>query len=117
MAIETIIAALQWIALIILGAFLAYYRTSSKLQVYVAGLIARAEAKYTEIHSGGVKFAFVCNHIYALVPLPLRKIITRPMVESLVQSTFDAMAAYAKMQLDRLVGQADALSGREEARE
>lgn len=98
-----IIEALQWIGLTLLGVGLAYYRTNAKLQEYVAGLIAAAEGKYTETKSGGAKFAFVCNRIYALVPVPLRAVITRQMIEQIVQGTFDSMAAYAKTQLDRLV--------------
>ena len=100
---ENIIEILQWTGLLLLGVGLAYYRTNAKLQEYVAGLIASAERRYTDTKSGGVKFAFVCDRIYDMVPLPLRVVITRQMVEQLVQGTFDAMAKYAKTQFDKTV--------------
>ncbi len=98
-----IIEVLQWAGLLLMGAGLAYYRTNAKLQRFVAGLIARAEIKYAEAKSGGVKFEWVCSTIYRLIPVPLRVVITRQMIEQLVQGTFNSMAAYAKTQLDKLV--------------
>ena len=98
-----IIEVLQWAGLLLLGAALAYYRTNAKLQRFVASLIVQAEKKYTDAKVGGIKFAWVCGKIYNMMPVPLRAIVTRQMIENIVQGTFDAMAAYAKTQIDKLV--------------
>ena len=97
-----LIEAAKWLALLLLGFGLAYYRAGSRLRGAVGGLIAEAERAYGE-GSGGAKFRWVCDALYGVLPAPLRAVITRPMIERLVQNTFDAMAAYAKMQLDRLL--------------
>lgn len=86
----------------IMGAGIAYYRTSTKLQKLVADLIAQAESTYGS-GTGGAKFAWVTSKVYALVPLPLKAIINEQMIEEVVQGTFNSMAAYARMQIDRLV--------------
>lgn len=98
-----IIEVLQWSGLLLLGAGLAYYRTNAKLQQFVAGLITQAETNFNGTKTGGVKFAWVCGKIYDLVPVPLRVLITKQMIETIVQGAFNAMAAYAKTQLDKLV--------------
>lgn len=96
----------EWLIVLLLALFLAYYRTSAKLQGAVGWLIARAEAAYGGVRTGSVKFEWVCDQIYGMIPAPVKLVITRRMVESLVQNTFDAMAAYAKMQLDKLLDSA-----------
>ncbi len=98
-----IIEVLQWTGLLLLGIGTAYYHTNAKLQKFVAGLIAQAETAYSGIKTGSVKFEWVCNKIYSMIPVPLQALITRQMIEEIVQGTFDAMAAYAKTQLDKLV--------------
>ncbi len=98
-----IIEILKWVALLLMGAGLAYYRTNAKLQRLVAGLIAQAETAFDGTKTGGAKFAWVCNKIYSMIPAPLQAIITEQMIEDIVQGTFNSMAAYAKTQLDKLV--------------
>lgn len=98
-----IIEVLQWAGLLLLGAVLAYYRTNAKLQRYVAELIAQAETAYDGSKAGGIKFVWVCSKIYSMVPVPLQAIINKQMIETIVQGTFNSMAAYAKTQLDKLV--------------
>lgn len=98
-----LIEAAKWLMALLLALFLAYYRTNAKLQGAVGLLIARAETVYGEVRTGSIKFTWVCDQIYGMIPAPVRLVITRPAVESLVQNTFDAMAAYAKVQLDKLL--------------
>ncbi len=98
-----IIEVLQWTGLLLFGMGMAYYRTNAKLQTHIAFLISRAEEAFVGVKVGGKRFAWVCDTLYNAVPLPLKAIITRQMIEQIVQGTFDAMAAYAKTQLDRLV--------------
>lgn len=102
---ETInlIGAAKWLIFLLLGLGLAYYRASARLQSVIAYMIAEAEKVYGDGVRGSTKFKWVCDTLYGVLPAPLRIIITRPMIERLVQSTFDAMAAYAKRQLDKLL--------------
>lgn len=88
---------------IILGGFIAYYHSNAKLQRYAAELIAEAEATFNTAKSGGARFAWVVGKLYDLVPLALKSVITKQMIERIVQGTFNSMAQYAKTQVDRLV--------------
>ena len=93
----------KWLMLLLLGLAAAYYRTNGRLQGVIGNLIAQAEIAYGETRNGEIKFRWVCDKVYSMVPMPLNAIITKRMVEGLVQSTFDVMAAYAKLQLDKLL--------------
>jgi|GEM_PF-3268251 len=100
---EHLIEVVKWFALLSMGLALVYYRTNAKLQGVVSRLIVQAEAAYSGVKTGGIKFEWVCRIVHSMIPAPLGVIITKSMIEHLVQSTFDAMAAYAKMQLDELL--------------
>ena len=54
--------------------------------------------------AGGVKFEWVVGRLYNLLPLAIRPFVPRSLIEQIVQTTFDAIEGYAKMQLDRLTG-------------
>lgn len=97
------LAILEGVALLFFGAALWYYSSSAKLQGYVAGLITQAEAMYQGVRTGGEKRAWVVGKLYDMIPKPLRRIITREILEALVQGTFDAMEQYAHTQADKLV--------------
>lgn len=95
--------AAKWLTLFLMGLAMAYYRTNSRLKSEIGSLIAQAEAVYGDTNSGRIKFEWVCGKVYSMVPAPLNAFITKQMVESLVQSTFDVMTAYAKIQLNKLL--------------
>ena len=44
------------------------------------------------------------GQLYDLIPLAVRPFVPRKLVEQIVQTTFDAIEGYARMQLDRLTG-------------
>lgn len=103
MTFEIAIEFLRVLALLTLGLAALYFKASGDLRAKTAALITEAEETYKDTaKAGGEKFAWVVDNLYALIPAPLRIIITRAMVERIVQSTFDAIAAYAKTQLDRI---------------
>ena len=66
--------------------------------------------KYTT-NAGGKKFEEVVNKLSDLVPDVLKGIITKDMIEQIVQSTFDEIEAYAKLQLDKAVDKIDVKQG------
>ncbi|RPF41928.1 hypothetical protein EDD70_2988 [Hydrogenoanaerobacterium saccharovorans] len=96
------IVILQTIAMVVLGAAAVYYNTNAKLKAKTTALIAQAEDTYKDVtKAGGGKRSWVVDRLYALIPNPLRVIITRDMVETIVQNTFDEVTKYAKLQLDK----------------
>jgi len=89
---------------VILGALSAYFAENEKLQNGAIKYIAEAEEIYKDTtKAGGIKFAFVIDSLYNLVPAPLRIIITRNLIEGIVQSSFDSIEEYAKIQMDKAV--------------
>lgn len=105
MTIDTAIELLKWLALFTLGAASIYYQTNTKISCYVAKLIEEAENVYKDTaKAGGEKFEWVVTALYGMVPAMLKPFITRQVLESLVQSTFDAMQQYAATQIGRLAG-------------
>ena len=104
---ELIISVLQVAAYIIIGGMALYLQTKGNLKAKASVLIAEAEATYKDAtKAGGEKFEWVVSSLYAIIPAVLKPLISRQMLESLVQSTFDAMQRYAKMQLDKFVDKA-----------
>ena len=101
--IVDLLESAKWLMLLFLGMAATYYQTNRRLQSVIGSLIAQAEKTYDDASNGGIKFRWVCDKAYSMVPIPLNAIITKQMVEGLVQSTFDVMAAYAKLQLDKLL--------------
>lgn len=105
MTIDAAIELLKWLALFTLGAASIYYQTNTKISCYVARLIDEAERVYEDAtKAGGEKFEWVVTALYSMVPALLKPFITRQVLESLVQSTFDAMQQYAATQIGRLSG-------------
>lgn len=98
-----VLGAAYWIAMILLGGLALLFQGSATLRGKATALIAQAEETFQDsTQSGGVKFEWVVTQLYALLPAPLHMIVTRAMVERLVQATFDSIEAYAKLQLKRL---------------
>ena len=99
----------QWLSLatalltLLLGALSAWLRGNQRIAARAASLIAQAEEEYRDVSkAGGEKFAWVVDHLYQVLPAAIRPFVPRPMVESLVQATFDAVEGYAALQLDEL---------------
>lgn len=66
--------------------------------------IAEAEKDYKDTtQAGGKKFEQVVGKLYDLVPDALHSIITKEMISEIVQSTFDEIQEYVKLQLDKAV--------------
>ncbi|MBP1924385.1 hypothetical protein J2Z76_000238 [Sedimentibacter acidaminivorans] len=87
---------------IILGAASAYYHENEKIRNSSIKYIAQAEDMYKDtIKSGGQKFQWVVDTIYNIVPAPFKIILTKKMIERIVQSTFDGLEEYAKLQLEK----------------
>jgi len=64
----------------------------SRVQGAAAGAISESEE---EGKSGKEKFKNAVDSVYALVPVPMRVIITREIVENIIQATFDKVERYA----------------------
>lgn len=113
-----IISIIQTILTLCLGGLTLYFKFSTKAQTKAKQIqealakitasavlyIKEAEEDYKDTtQAGGAKFTQVVNKLYELVPEGLNKIITRDMIEDIVQSTFDEIQEYVKVQLDNAV--------------
>lgn len=116
MNLEMILNVVQFVAYIVLGGLAIWFKTSEKAQkkakeiqetlaelgAQAIILIKQAEEDYKDLsNSGGQKFNQVVEQLYSLVPNGLNRIVDREMIEDLVQSTFDQIEEYVKLQLDK----------------
>lgn len=99
--LETIMQVAVPLLTIILGALSAYLRANNKLRDRSLKYIVEAEELYKDYtKAGGRKFSWVVDTLYDLIPAPLKMIVTKNCIEKIVQSSFDSIEEYAKMQLD-----------------
>lgn len=89
---------------VIFGALSVYFRAYDQLRGRSIKYIAEAEELYKDVtKAGGQKFSWVVDALHDLIPPPMRMIITKKCIERIVQSSFDTLENYAKMQLDMAV--------------
>lgn len=106
---------LEMVLTLLIGLVAVYFRVSVKaqtkakqIQETIAEITAKtvifireAEEKYYDAtNMGGTKFNEVVDRLFALVPQQLQMIITREMIAEIVQSTFDEIEEYMRLQLD-----------------
>lgn len=118
MDINTIIECGKFAVTLIIGGFALYCKYSEKAQKKAKEVqktlaeiaskavifIKEAEENYKDTtNAGGVKFEQVVNKLYGLVPDALQPIISKEMIENIVQNTFDEIEEYVKLQLDKIV--------------
>ena len=99
--LETILRIAVPILTLIFGALSAYFRARDKLRDSSIKYIAEAEELYKDnTKAGKEKFSWVVEALYDLIPAPLKMFITKKCIEKIVQSSFDAIEDYAKMQFE-----------------
>lgn len=118
MEFQNILNLLQTVFSLIVAGIALYLKFSTKAQTkakevqeVISEITARAviyireaEENYKDTtKAGGEKFAQVVDKLYALVPEGLNKIVTREMIEEIVQSTFNEIEEYARTALDKAV--------------
>lgn len=116
MDVNTLLEGAKFALTLVCGGLALYFKFSTKaktkakeVQETIASVTAQAvifikeaEEEYKDTtNAGGKKFTQVVNKLYALVPEALRKIITKEMIESIVQSTFNEIEEYVTLQLDK----------------
>lgn len=105
MSLETLLNILSLIFMAVFGGLALWFKGNGTLSSLAAGFIAEAEALYRDVtKAGGEKFTWVVERLYGVFPSAIRPFIPKSLVESVVQSTFDAIEKYAKLQLDKLAG-------------
>lgn len=98
----SILAMVEMAGLLALGAAVTVLRASGRLRAAAADLIAQAEGHFRDaVKAGGLKFEWVVDRLWGLIPVPLRPFFPRSAVERVVQSTFDAIARYAQWQVTK----------------
>ncbi len=99
---EIILEIIKIVGYIILGGIALYLNTKSSLKEKASGYIAEAEEAYKDAtNAGGIKFEYVVDKLYSIIPTALKVFFTRDMLSAIVQKAFDAVEAYAKTQLDK----------------
>lgn len=122
MDFQTIYNVLVTVIAITIGGLSLYLKTSAKAQAKakevqdtmvlimseVVVYIRKAEEDYKDTtKKGGEKFEEVVDKLYSLVPDALKPIITEDRIKDIVQSTFDEVENYVKLQLDETVDKID----------
>lgn len=115
---QEILSLIQSLIMLGCGGLALYFKFSTKAQTKAKEIqeliaqitaqavvyIAEAEKDYKDTtQSGGKKFEQVVNKLYDLVPDALHGIITKEMISEIVQSTFDEIQEYVRLQLDEAV--------------
>lgn len=102
MDLQGMLPAASTVLSVLLGALALWLRGSQRLFALAVRLIAEAEEAYRDsTRAGGEKFEWVVTSLYRALPAALRPFVPRTAVEAVVQSTFDAVEGYAKLQLER----------------
>lgn len=122
MDFQTIYNVLVTVAAITIGGLSLYLKTSVKAQTKAKEIqetmalimgeavvyIRKAEEDYKDTtKKGGEKFNEVVDKLYSLVPDALKPIITEDRIKDIVQSTFDEVENYVKLQLDNTIDKVD----------
>ena len=122
MTIEQLIEVGKILCTLLCGGLAIYFKASAKaqtkgkqIQQAIAEVTAKAvifikeaEEEYRDTaEMGGEKFALVVARLHALVPVQLQGIITEKMIGDIVQSTFDEIEEYVRLQLDKTFEQID----------
>ena len=115
---QEILSLIQSLIMLGCGGLALYFKFSTKaqtkakeIQALIAQItaqavvyIAEAEKDYKDTtQSGGKKFEQVVNKLYDLVPDALHGIVTKEMISEIVQSTFDEIQEYVRLQLDNSI--------------
>lgn len=88
------------------GAVSAYLSENQKLRNGAVKYIAQAEELYCDTTKAGeIKFAWVVDNLYRIIPAPLKMVISKSLVEKIVQNTFDGINKYNKVQLEKFIQQ------------
>lgn len=108
------ISSINWVNVavtvgyVILGGIIAYYKGNAAIKGKAAEVIKTAEKEFKGVQRGGERFAWAVDYLYSFVPAAVKAFIPRSVIENIVQQTFDAMADFAKAQIDKVV---DAVEG------
>lgn len=118
MNMQQFLEILQTIVTLLVGGLALYFKFSTKAQTKakqvqkvitditanVVIYIRKAEENFSDTtNAGGKKFEQVVTKLYDLVPEELNKIITKEMIEEIVQNTFNEIEKYTKLQFDEIV--------------
>jgi hypothetical protein len=115
---QEILSLIQSLIMLGCGGLTLYFKFSTKAQTKAKEIqeliaqitaqavvyIAEAEKDYKDTtQSGGKKFEQVVSKLYDLVPDALHGIVTKEMISEIVQSTFDEIQEYVRLQLDNSI--------------
>lgn len=106
MEFAVIMNILELVLYILLGGLALWFKTNSKINNAVNGLIAKAEEEFVGFKQGNEKFQAVVKWLYDLIPKYLKPFFPQKFLETLIQNAFEQSAAYTKQQLDKAIDKA-----------
>lgn len=99
-----ILEIIKLIAMVLLGALTIVFKTKEGLAKKVDEVIADAEETFKDtVKSGTEKKTYAVDVLYGMIPTPINLIVTRDVIEDLVQKTFDEITRFTKNQVDKAV--------------
>lgn len=103
MELNTVLNWIAYILIIIVGGISLWYKGNLTLNKYVTQFINDAEETYIDqTKAGGIKFQWVVTQLQNMLPAVIRPFIPVSLIESIVQSTFEMIESYAKIQLNKI---------------
>lgn len=82
--------------LAVLGVFLSYYfHVKAKVYAETENAVNNAEQ---DDKTAAEKMAFAVDQIYSIVPVALKPLFSKKLIEKIVQKAFDKIEEYAKKQ-------------------
>lgn len=92
------------IVTIILGAVIFYLRTKTNIINKAGDYITEAEKAYIDVNkSGSLKMDYCIEKLYSIVPIVLKTVFSKEVIQIIVQGVFDTMKQYVEIGLSKII--------------
>lgn len=101
---SNLLEIMGWAGFLIVGAVSYYLKSKTTITSVAAELIAKAEQEYSGVlKAGKLKMEYCISNLYdQYVPLVLRTIFTREILQEIIQSTFYAIEKYVEVTINNM---------------
>lgn len=92
------------VLIVIFGYFVSYLKTKNNLLDEAKNAVNYAEKEYEDtMNAGSEKMSWAIDYLYGLVPTIIKPLITKDVLQSIIQTVFDGMKMFADYQLDKII--------------
>jgi len=100
---KDIITNVMPLLILVLTYLVSYLFTKIKITEKVSTVINKAEIEYKNAQkAGNQKMDFAIDLLYSYVPVYLKPFVTKELIRTLIQKTFDEAEEYVNSQLDKV---------------